>query len=308
MRIYKVGYKSGTKVSRIDTSFGRRQQSYWTYCFKAFSAERQPDGYRGKGFNERTFVIMCSAGNPQYDIAEVISPAGDKKYKTLLDELLDLRNLLLVYRLLHYNDIIPDIQLTIKNRDKQLCKPLIRLFQNSKEAVSEIIIALSKLLLEKKQRKENTLEARLYSLILDLVAYHGLTLKNELIWSTFKEEVEGTDNPNKPQSYDTIEYYTISQRRITDILVDKFGAIRAHDGNSRILRFDQDKLNKLASNYAAVDTIEIIREGSNNSTNEEKEDKKSADTNISNTSNASTGNIDYNAEVSFNEKRAVQFL
>jgi hypothetical protein len=54
------------------------------------------------------------------------------------------------------------VELNIKNRDKQLCKPLIRLFQNSK-AVNEILDSASKLLLEKKERKANTIDARLYN-------------------------------------------------------------------------------------------------------------------------------------------------
>jgi len=138
MKLYKAGYKTGTKVSRNDdTSSGRRSQGYYTYCFKAFTSERQLDCIKGKGFNERTFVIKCSAGSPEYDISEVVNPAGDESNKALLDGLIDTRKLLLVYRLLHHGDSIPDIKLSIKNRDKQLCKPLIRLFQNTK-AVNEI--------------------------------------------------------------------------------------------------------------------------------------------------------------------------
>ena len=120
MKIYKAGYMTGTKVSRNDdTSSGRRSQGYWTYCFKAFTSEKQPDSIKGKGFNERTFVIKCSAGSPEYDISEVVNPAGDETYKSFLDELIDKRKLLLIYRLLHYNDPLPDVKLSIKNRDKR---------------------------------------------------------------------------------------------------------------------------------------------------------------------------------------------
>ena len=143
MKIYKVGYKTGGKVSRMDTSSGRNQHSYWTYGFKAFTAEQQPDSHKGKGFNERIFVIKCSIGNPEYDISEVINPAGDEKYQLLLDELLDMRKLLLIYRLLQYSNPIPDVTLNVKNRDKQLSKPLIRLFQGTK-CVNEILGSLSK--------------------------------------------------------------------------------------------------------------------------------------------------------------------
>ena len=57
--------------------------------------------------------------------------SGDEQFKELYQELVDIRKLLLMYRLLHHNETIPDVKLNIKNRYKQLTKPLIRLFQNS---------------------------------------------------------------------------------------------------------------------------------------------------------------------------------
>ena len=155
MKIYKVGYQSGTKVSRLDLSSGRKQDSYWTYCFKAYSAERKPNNTKAKGFMERVFVLSCSTGNPKYDITEVINPAGDRKQAQLLEELNDIHKLLLIFRLVNQSKPIPDIKLNIKNRDKQLCKPLLRLFQDSK-CIDEIKATLSKLLAEKRQRKIDT--------------------------------------------------------------------------------------------------------------------------------------------------------
>jgi hypothetical protein len=131
MKIYKVGYQSGTKVTRTDLSSGRKQDSYWTYCFKAYSAEQQPNNTKAKGFMERVFIISCSTGDPKYDITEVINPAGDKRQTELLEELNDIHKLMLIFKLVNRNKPIPDIELSIKNRDKQLCKPLLRLFQDS---------------------------------------------------------------------------------------------------------------------------------------------------------------------------------
>jgi hypothetical protein len=159
MKIYKTGYVSGAQVTRIYDSpngnnIGKGQQRYNTYCFKAFSSERQPS-YKAKGFSERIFTIKCSPGSPPYDISEVINDAGDLTHKKLFREINDLRNLLLVYRILHYDDQIHDMDLSIRNRDKQLCKPLLILFNNTK-AQKEIIIALSKFLAEKKNKVKLT--------------------------------------------------------------------------------------------------------------------------------------------------------
>jgi hypothetical protein len=204
----------------MDTSVWRSQQSYWTYGFKAFTAEQQPDTLKGKGFNERVFVIKCSPGNPDYDIIEIINNAGDEKYKLLFNELLDIRKLLLIYRLLHHNDPIPDIVLNIKNREIQLCKPLIRLFQGT-NAINDILASLSKLLMEKKETLD-TLEARLYHIINDFINKNNgslldiddkVILESTRIWNIVKEELEGEEIPGKPRSYDTSEYGVVPRLR-----------------------------------------------------------------------------------------------
>jgi hypothetical protein len=172
-KIYQVGYTSGAKVTRTnETISGRRQERFYVFGFKAFSSERTPDSSKSKGFNERILVIPCAPRDPNYDISEVINPAGDKEHSEKLKELLDIRKLLLIFRLVNHDKDIPNIKLNVKNRDKQLSKPVIRLFQNSK-AVEEIRKALSKYLLDKNRRKANTLDARLYSIITKLVKDEG---------------------------------------------------------------------------------------------------------------------------------------
>lgn len=270
MKIYKVGYQSGTKVTRMDLSNGRKQDSYWTYGFKALSAERQPNNTKAKGLMERVFVLSCSTGNPDYDITEVINPAGDKRQTELLGELNDIRKLLLVFRLVNQDRPIPDIKLNIKNRDKQLCKPLLRLFQDSK-CVNEIAATLSKLLAEKRQRKSDTLDARLYEIMVNLIAEYGLELENKMIWQAVKDNIEGNYDPSKPLSYDTEEFYTLSQRKITEILVDKFGAIKGHDsqtGKNRALRFNENILKRLEPNYSSIRPIEILKPSDTSNTSD----------------------------------------
>ena len=54
-----------------------------------------------------------------------------KEFQDLLDELNEMRNTLLIVRLLHFNEKIHDIKLNIKGREKQLFKPVLRVFQNT---------------------------------------------------------------------------------------------------------------------------------------------------------------------------------
>ncbi len=135
MRIYKAGYVAGAKVTRMyETQNGaksKRQQRYNTYCFKAFSSERQP-AYKGRGFAERLFTVKCSPGNPSYDISEVTNDAGDQKHTKLFREIEDLRKLLLVYRIIHYDEPIPDIQLSIKKQGQAALQAPLKAIQKHK--------------------------------------------------------------------------------------------------------------------------------------------------------------------------------
>jgi hypothetical protein len=151
MKIYKAGYNAGKKVTRTDiTGFGRKTYGWNTFCFKAFTAEEAPDQNKAKGFIDRTFVLHCTPGEPPYDITEVTNPAGDKEFTKLLNELSDSRKVMFAYRLLHYQKSLPNIELSVKNREKQLCKPLLRLFQDSEECQHEIGIALADLIGQKR--------------------------------------------------------------------------------------------------------------------------------------------------------------
>jgi hypothetical protein len=57
MRIYKNGYTTGYPVLRTDTTYGRKQYRFHTFCFKAFAAERTPDSTKAKGFNQRIIQL-----------------------------------------------------------------------------------------------------------------------------------------------------------------------------------------------------------------------------------------------------------
>jgi hypothetical protein len=189
MRVYKNGYTVGFAVLRTDTTYGRKQYKFNTFCFKAFAAERLPDTKKARGFNQRIIELTCIHGSPQYDISEIISPAGEEEYQALLEELTEIRNMLLIHRLLHFNDKIPDIKLNIKNREKQLFKPLIRLYHNT-DTQKMLLPVISKYISQKREGNSNTLHAFLYSTIAALIkAQNTMVIESDLIWTTVKASV-----------------------------------------------------------------------------------------------------------------------
>lgn len=219
-----------------------------------------PDKIKSKGFLERLIPLRSLPGEPQLDISEVVNDAGDEQFKELYQELIDIRKLLLIYRLLHYNDLFPNIKLNIKNRYKQLTKPLIRLFQNT-EAVNEIIKSLSKYLIEKNQKKMDSFDSILLTIVIDLVAEHGTILYNEQIWEELKQKYPGGKIEDKPYSWYIEGNGIVSKTKITNTCETKFGAKEHRDKeNGRGLIFNQDILNKLSANYSIIEGIKIIQE------------------------------------------------
>jgi hypothetical protein len=71
-----------------------------------------------------------------------------------------------------------------------------------------------------------------------------------LIWRTITNLLPGEEIPNKKLSYESSEFGTISQKEITQILKEVFGAKppKRH-GNSNRLIFDIDKLKRLGKIY-----------------------------------------------------------
>ena len=259
MRIYKNGYTTGIPYFRTDTSFGRIQLKFNTFGFKAFAAERLPDSVKAKGFKQRIIELPCVYGFPEYDISEVVNPAGEEEYQQLLDELLDTRNALLVYRLLHFKDKIPNIKLNIQNREKQLFKPVLRVFQKTETPLSELLPVISNYISQRRQSNANTLHAFLYRTINELVKeQNSYELESGLIWNTIKNTLQGNDIQNKPQSYDSTEFGMISQKEIVQTLTEVFGAERSRDKTSRKLVFDPSKLDRLGKIYDLDVEVKLV--------------------------------------------------
>ena len=276
MQIAKSGYTKGYPVTKIViTPYGRTQHKYNSFCFKAYTAERTPDPVKGKGFIQRIVKLQCSAGLPQYDILEVTNPAGDDKLQVLLDELYDVRKVLFCYcRLLHHNDKIPDIKLNLRNRENQLFKPVLKVFQGTK-TFDELLPVLTKYVNDKRSEKYNSYHACLYKIVGRLLdddfkqrGQNIIPLKSYTIWSFLMIDLEGSEIPHRPLSFESADFGTISQKGVTQTLIDVLGAKKPNrHGESRILLFDKSKFDRQRKLYN-LDEIKI---------REEKEEEEDVD-------------------------------
>jgi hypothetical protein len=263
MKIYKVGYQRGAKVTRLggsrnNNTKSKMQQSYNTFCFKAFGSESQPDFVKARGFIERLLIVKCFPGSPLYDIAEVVNSQGKNLHRKLYREMEDLRKLLLIYRLIHFKDNLGDVQLSIKGRDSQLCKPLILLFKDT-NIKDQILEALSKFISEKSNKKLNSFESYLYLIISNLITEEVNSISNEELWNKVVSGLSGSNSSGTSFSYQSDEFGRISKRQLTIACEDKFGAHREHDGKKRLLIFNRSKLMRLKETYSNARTTEMIK-------------------------------------------------
>ncbi len=260
MTVLKTGYQIKGKVARMNMT-NETQQFFHTYCLKMIIAERSPSQNDAKGVLDRTFLFTSYKGKPKHDIKEVLNPAGDSGRQKLLDELTDFRKLMLAYRLLHSKDPIPDVDIGLDGRDKELCKPLIQLFNNT-SSKKIIRSALQSFLDLKNQRKSNLIEAALHPIIVNLVSQYGsreLTVNQ--IWSSIKETIDGTYDERKSNEFQSADYGVIYRNTITNIICDKFGATRKHTKNGSLLTFDLEKLVKIGKAYNLETNMQAMLEG-----------------------------------------------
>lgn len=93
---------------------------------KWMAMEELPDIKDIKGILDRSFVFRFIIGDIDYNIKDITKNGRDAKFERLYEELIDLRKLLFAFRIIHYDDVIPDLKLNIKHRTEELCKPLLR--------------------------------------------------------------------------------------------------------------------------------------------------------------------------------------
>jgi hypothetical protein len=275
LNTYKSGYsKSSGRIPKIDLHSGRVQEVYLSYCFKIFATERSLDNSIARGLLDRSFEIQCITGTPKYNIKEVFDKANEETHTKLKLELQKTRKLLLAYRMLHYEDTIKDVKLNIINREAELTKPLIRLFQDSPLVLEELLPALSKLLNAKRKVKSNSLESKLYTAVRNLIPCHGYVIDYQSIINEVMRITNGEEISGEKASFYSTDIGKVTHRKIICILVDSFKAERTHKGSGndkkRAVQFKEEDIKRKDREYNVPDKIEILldNEKEGQSTNE----------------------------------------
>jgi len=299
-RIYKMGYEDVGFVTRtVDPSSSDREVRYYNpFCIKIFGGEQAYQSKKLGGFNDRTFNTEVTKGKPKRLVKELknqMEKPPEKqlpKYRKIIERITFLRKLLLVYKLIHHNDTIEEINTNIDSRPLELCGPALRLFNSTKlangerKALNEVKDALSHFLRKKGQLDEKTIEVVLYGVLKKLfeeIDEEGLhsnssrknieskidgipvtiyTLTYDLICETVMHEVEGI--PITARSFDSADYGAVSHDFILQKCRTIFKAenvrISVDDIKKKSLQFNAKETHAAGASFDVVTDIKIYDE------------------------------------------------
>jgi hypothetical protein len=173
---------------------------------------------------------------------------GDEDFTNLKQELEETRNLLFIYRLLDCDHRFPDIKLDLTGREKQLFKPILRLFQKT-ETQKELEPIISDYINDRRAGNVDSLHAYLYKVITELIKIHGYQLTNKQIWTKITEDLDGEFMYNGNTSFVSAEFGKLTQKQITSRCREIFGGKPSRDMKNRGHVFDEKKLKQLESLY-----------------------------------------------------------
>jgi len=250
--ILKSGYSPIGRVSRVN-DVTRQPEFFRPFCFKIILAESIPNIRDAKGFRDRSFETSALRGSPRFDIKEDLEAEiqGNVQGKSRLDRLINFKKRMLTYRLLHFKDSLPDIDVGFGGREKELVKPIIQLFYGSR-VQREVESTLEYFLNLRNEGKGTGLEAALYPMVWDMVinGKTGGKIYHRDLWAKIiGGEFPGASDKNKPNEYQSEDFGTIYRQTVGTILEHTFGGKREHAKKGNTFTFDPPRLDRVGKSY-----------------------------------------------------------
>lgn len=269
---YAEGYRFDGQTSKIN-DYTRKNEFFKAYCYKILVAETVPKIRELKGIVDRSFDDTAYMGHPKYDIKETLTPQGNPARQRRMNVLNDFRKLMLIYRLLHFKDSIPDIDVGVDGREKELVKPNLQLFHNT-EAQKEIIETLQYYLSKRRGKKDVSIEPILHKIVTGLCKSSQQTIPVKDIWEKLKCEIPGhvdverdrdgvVIEAKRPNEYHTQDFGTIyCNSTVANILEHTFGGSPKHTKTGNAYIFDRERLQKVSSSLKrTLGKIKVGEEG-----------------------------------------------
>jgi hypothetical protein len=254
MTTIKTGYDKKGKTPRIN-QFTNKPEYFHSYCLKFIIAERIPKEWKTDGILHRMLSWVSQPGISEFDIKEVLNEeASYQEQQELFDRLVAFRKKILIYRLVHFNDPVANIDVGVVMRDKELVKPMLQLFYNhcGENTLNEIIQSLQISIDEKNEVKKNSIDEVLYSIVVNVVAeYNTYEIPVEILWKALIETLEGPHSyrPTKENrqniDYEFSDYGKQYKTTISKNIVTMFSAEHRHRNSGNVIVFSKQKIDNL---------------------------------------------------------------
>jgi len=251
MNMLKVSYQPNAKVPRMNND-NDKMDFYFPYGIKILIAERSPNESKARGVLDRTFKINSYKGYPQYKIKEIRNPQGNNRRQRILDELTELRKILLIYKLVHFNDPLIEVDVGLDGRDEELCKPYLQLFYSlgaSEETMTELEQTFQQFLNTKNKRKKASKEAILYPIAANAISKYGYTMDAGLLWQELISSLEGNLDQNNEQMFHSADYGDFYRSTVIGQMADKFGGETDHKGNKNKIVYNKKIFENMGKQY-----------------------------------------------------------
>jgi len=250
VKIYKAGYKQGAVVPRmIITEHDRIIKYYQTFCFKVCASEQIP---WVKGFRERFVEIPMVEGYPQKEWADVTEED--------LERLRELRNMLLKWRMATRTLKLPNIEVPVKGRVKELWKPLLQV-TDGLSVYDTLFQFVENQRKERLSTKQDTLEGHIVKVVTEIYNNGEESVEDtpfSTIWNKLVLDLNGKIDDKKPNVMDTSEFFDVTKNklgyRLREVLSGKTKVHREKDDkgiwvSKKTYEFDISKLRRVAKKY-----------------------------------------------------------
>jgi hypothetical protein len=250
MAIYRSGYRKGSVVPRIlnPGSSDRQMMFYKTFCCKVFAGYYMPR-------KDRAFIVRCLPANfvQGYPKKDAFDEKGEDEAR-----MEKLKSDILLWRMFNYDKPLPEIELPITGRVKEVWKSKILSVYDYNEAY-KILLEMAEQF-QKKRVKD--LHGSLEAYVVKAVACQGRfnnwsEIEFSQIWGTLLKCLNVTDYGAYESKSANVEIlgYEITKTRVGGIL----GGVLHGESNQRwkvgrTWKFEKEKLSRLLDRYGITES------------------------------------------------------
>jgi len=250
LQIYRAGYKKGATVPIIH-DFTRKQQFFNTFCSKIFAGRYV---ISDEPFKQRVIPISMVYGEPKKDEINI----EDETFT-------DLRLRLLLYRMIHYFDPLPQVNIELKGRTKELWKgtlQIISLTEKYQKFIGVVGKMAKKYEEDKIKRRRETLPAYLTEVVTDnYITLDGYEIAFSVIWAGLMRRlgITGWEEGKKVKS--ELLGRSISPHEIGLKMTSIFNAERnLRSESGRTYKFDVEVLQRLCKKFRLVNVLNDLND------------------------------------------------